>query len=88
MFRSQFVLALTFMVSLCMAQTAVSTELSNATSVDATTAIDIYIQKYVDEGKVPGGVFQVVKDGKQLYNNTFGENVPPSLFIFRPAPFL
>ena len=76
MFRSQLILALTFMVSLCIAQTAVSTEMPKATSIDATTAIDLYIQKYVDEGKVPGGVFQVVKDGKELYNNTFGENAP------------
>ena len=35
-----------------------------------------FIQKYVDEGKVPGGVFQVVKDGKKIYNRTFGNNAP------------
>lgn len=65
------------------AQTAMTT-----TSVDIRTQIDQYIQGYIDNGKLPGGVFMVMKDGESLYSNALGNNgdVPYKMDdIFRMA---
>jgi len=69
--RFNFVILFVFMSFGLIAQTAV--EMPMPTS-ELMTLIDGHIQKYVDEGKLPGGVFMVNKDGKNIYNKSFGNN--------------
>jgi len=41
-------------------------------SADALDKIDQHVQAYMDENKLPGGSFMVAKEGKIIYNKSFG----------------
>ncbi|MEM6806057.1 MAG: serine hydrolase domain-containing protein [Bacteroidota bacterium] len=40
--------------------------------------LDAHIQKYLDNGTVPGGVFMVMRRGNIVYNKAFGQQAPGS----------
>ncbi len=55
-----------------------------ATIPQGIPALDNYIQEYVDNGVIPGGVFYVSHKGKIVYHKAFGERAEKSN-IFRIA---
>jgi len=41
-------------------------------SSETLTKIDALVEQYIEDGKVPGGTFLVAREGKIVYENTFG----------------
>ncbi len=48
------------------------TPASVGVSSEALTKVDAHIKKYMDKNKLPGGSFMVAKEGKIIYNQSFG----------------
>ena len=53
-------------------------------SEERLALLDAHIQKFVDEGNIPGGVFTLARKGKLVYQKSFGYRTLDKKVAYKP----